>query len=296
MLRACGDLWIRGWRASRGAQTDHRHRVGWKYAKCFSEVPRAAATNVKSLNHRGPFGFAQGRLRGAQGEPAQGKPVGAPLGRAAFLLAQIRAACAYEERTRDAQKVRGEYPLFLDGGAGGDFPADRVAGVDVVDHVTGTRASTYYDQRHSVSGRRNRRIGYSAGFMAVVPDRRGKRGGGGQSECDATTTRRVYRATSSQRGRVSGGNLLRRGFPTRRRYRSDGILGGSGDIADDNCRCADDTRYRAGEPRRDSAVRECGCGESGDRRRSGASGGNGDDLRHEAFCRASGTSSAGRSH
>src|SRR5260370_25741553 len=72
MLRACGDLWIHGWRASRGAQTDYRPRVGWKYAKCFSEVPRAAATSVKSLQHRGPFGFAQGRLRGAEGERAQG--------------------------------------------------------------------------------------------------------------------------------------------------------------------------------------------------------------------------------
>ena len=32
----------------------------------------------------------------------------APLGRAAFLLARSGVGCAYEERTRDAQMVRGE--------------------------------------------------------------------------------------------------------------------------------------------------------------------------------------------
>src|ERR1700726_3447375 len=77
---------------------------------------------------------------------------GAPLGRAAFLLARIGVACAHEERTRDAQMVRGDQRVFSDGGGGGDFAgAGCTDGVDVVDQVAGTRASAHNSQRNSVS-------------------------------------------------------------------------------------------------------------------------------------------------
>src|SRR5260370_42115746 len=76
---------------------------------------------------------------------------GAPLGRAAFLLARVGVARAHEERTRDAQIVRGEQQVFSDGGEGRDFAGVGCGdGADVVDQVAGTRASAHNGQRNSV--------------------------------------------------------------------------------------------------------------------------------------------------
>src|ERR1039458_6081891 len=148
---------------------------------------------------------------------------------------------------------------------------------------------------HRVSGRWNCRIGYGADFVAVVPDRSGRRGGSGQSECDDRAARRVYRSTGGQCRRFSGGNLLRCGFTTGRWKRADGILGSSGGIADDDCGGADNAGHGAWEPRSDAAIRERGGGTSCGRRDRGAPGGNGDDYRHKAVYCASVASCAGRS-
>src|SRR5271166_2922782 len=58
--------------------------------------------------------------------------------------------CAYQERKRDAQMVRGK-KVFPSDGRGGDFPpTDAVDCLVSVDHLESRGASAYNDQRSAV--------------------------------------------------------------------------------------------------------------------------------------------------